>query len=421
MKPFTFIHAADLHIDSPFVGLHTESEDVGRALRLATRNAFKNLVQACLDHEVDFLLVAGDVYDGKDRSVGAQLQFLEGLKRLAEADIRCFVVHGNHDPLDGRLSALAWPDEVHLFGPKPETIEVPVGGEAVATVTGVSFPRSDVRTNLAKKLHPPPGDLFHIGLLHCNVGADTGHESYAPCELRDLQDSGMNYWALGHVHERKILARDPHVVYPGNPQGRSIREPGTRGCYLVKVDGGGEIDLEFLPLNVVRWARGEISIGDLDTLDQLETVLEEAADLLAAEEEDRGLVCRLGLVGRGALHQELASPGALEDLLDRLRERFEARDPVLWVQQIDSETRPDIDLEALAGGEDLLAEVFAVTREFRESGGDVSDLCAVLADCFDNSRVKKAVDAPGDEEFRELLAAAEMLCVDLLTAQGEKL
>lgn len=419
MKPFSFIHAADLHIDSPFKGISAESSELAGQLQKSTFKAYEALIEACMDHEVDFLLVAGDVYDGADRSLGAQLRFHGGLKRLAEAGIRSFVVHGNHDPLDGRVSTLNWPDEVKVFGKTAETVTIEVGGEAVASVAGVSFPKKDVRTNLAKKLEPGPPGLFQIGLLHCNVGSATGHEPYAPCELSDLKSSGMNYWALGHVHTRQILSKDPLVVYPGNPQGRSIREQEARGCYLVRVDADGDVELEFIPLDVVRWHETSVSIEALETLDALDRRLGETLDDLSAAAEGRGIVCRLKVLGRGPLYSDLHAEDAGDDLLLRLRDRFSGLDPLVWVQRIEMNCRPEVDLAERAGRGDLLAEVLTVAQEHSASTEGLAQLKAAALDAlWENSRARKALAKLDDAQIREILDEAKLLCLDLLEDDG---
>jgi len=413
VKPFSFIHAADLHIGSPFKGISSESPEVAEQLQKSTFSAFGVLIQACIDHDVDFLLVAGDVYDGADRSLAAQLNFHDGLKRLAEAGIRSFVVHGNHDPLDGRVSTLEWPEKAHIFGKTAETVTVEVDGEPVAAVSGISFPKSKVQTNLSKKLKPGSDHLFQIGLLHCNVGKDTGHVPYAPCELVDLKSSGMDYWALGHVHTRTILSENPWVVYPGNSQGRSIREQDARGCYLVQVDAQGNAEPEFLPLDVVRWHQSSVSINDIDSLDALDRRLVEEAESLP--EDDRDVVCRIRIEGRGPLYKELRSEGAEGELLQRIRQNLESSDPLIWVQRIELNCLPQVDLQQRSEQGDLLAEVLTLANECAGSTEGLHQIKAnALDDLWQNHRAKKGLAQLDDDRICKILGEAKLLCLDLL-------
>src|SRR6056297_3516399 len=92
-----FIHAADIHLDSPFIGLTARDEACAAALRDATRAAFANLVQAAIEHAVDFVLIAGDLYDGDWRDYTTGLFFVGEMARLERAGVPVFLVHGNHD------------------------------------------------------------------------------------------------------------------------------------------------------------------------------------------------------------------------------------------------------------------------------------------------------------------------------------
>ena len=414
MRPFSFIHAADLHIDSPFRGVSAEAPEIATALHASTFRAYQALVETCIERGVDFLLIAGDVYDGQDRSLRAQLRFRDGLARLAEAGIRSYVVHGNHDPLDGRVGAIDWPEQVHVFGKQIDTVEFVADGEPVAAISGVSFPKREVRQNLARKFKRRKSTLFQIGLLHCNVGSDTGHEPYAPCDLEDLRSAGMDYWALGHVHTRQVLAQDPWVVYPGNTQARHSREQDARGCYLVQVDAEGQAELEFVPLDVIRWVDGRISITEVESLDALEGAIVAKIEALARAADGRGIVCRIAVDGRGPLYGDLRAEDAADHLLERIRERFDGEAPFIWVQRVDIDARPEIDLADRAKRGDLLGEVLTAAREYREEDGLSGLYEQALAECWGNTRVKKALDPPSAERLAALLTEAELLCLDLL-------
>ncbi|GAH49465.1 unnamed protein product, partial [marine sediment metagenome] len=213
MRPFTFVHAADLHLDSPFVGIQDVDEEIAERLREATFSTFRHIVDLCVEREVDFVLVAGDIYDSGDRSLRAQIRFRDGLRRLSAAGIPAFVVHGNHDPLDRWSATLQWPEDAHIFGGKTVTrVPVEAEGDMIATVYGISYPTQEVRRNLATEFRRDEKDVYAIGLLHCNVGENTGHEPYAPCSVEDLVRAGMDYWALGHVHNRRIMREDKPVI-----------------------------------------------------------------------------------------------------------------------------------------------------------------------------------------------------------------
>lgn len=408
MESFSFVHTADLHLDSPFTGLTVRDERIGQALRSATFEAFDALVQLCIDRNVQFLVVAGDVYDSADRSIRAQLRFRDGLARLAENGIASFVVHGNHDALDGWSSSMTWPDGVHVFGKDVETVV----HDDVA-VTGVSYRKRNETRNLAERFRAEHAGRFQIGLLHANCGSDTGHEPYAPCTLADLAGTGMDYWALGHVHER-ALAENPHVVYPGNTQGRNFRERGARGCALVTVQDGQVEKIEFCPLDAVRWLAADVSIEGLGSIDALDQALLEAVEGLRRQADDRGIACRLRLTGRGPLDGELRRGSAIEDLVGRVRESFEDADPFCWFEAIEAVSRPEVDLERRRQGRDLVAQVLSVAAELAASQDDPHPLESALDDLFQDPRGRKALDPLTRCELDALLDQAQFLCLDLL-------
>ncbi len=409
MESFSFVHTADLHLDSPFTGLTVRDERVGQALRSATFDAFDALVQLCIDRNVRFLVVAGDVYDSADRSIRAQLRFRDGLARLAEHGIASFVVHGNHDALDGWSSSMTWPDDVHVFGKAVETV---VRDEVA--VTGISYRKRNEARNLAKQFRAERAERFQIGLLHANCGSDTGHEPYAPCTLADLADAGMDYWALGHVHERTTLAENPHIVYPGNTQGRSFREQDARGCVLVTVQDGQVEDTEFCPLDTVRWLTTDVSIEGLASIDALDQALLEAVEGLRQQADTRGTACRLRLTGRGLLDGELRRGSAVEDLVGRIRESFEDADPFCWLEAIEAASKPEVDLERRRQERDLVAQVLSVAAELAASEDERHPLESALDVLFQDSRARKALDPLTRSELDALLDQAQFLCLDQL-------
>ena len=194
-----FIHAADLHLDSPFTGIRAAAPDnVGTALYSATFDSYRNIIDLCISEQVDALLVAGDIYDGADRSLRAQRAFIDGLRSLDAAGIRSFVCHGNHDPLDGWEARLAYPDGCHRFGPDFEAVPLFPDEPERALIYGISYPTRDIYENLVARLGPVDESGFAIGLLHANVGGNTDHALYAPCSLDDLAESGSTTgrWAM---------------------------------------------------------------------------------------------------------------------------------------------------------------------------------------------------------------------------------
>jgi len=359
MEQFKFVHASDLHIDSPFTGLMKTDPQVGERLQKATSEAFTNLIQLCIDEHVDFLVVAGDVYDGADRSPSSQIRFRNGLNDLANAGIESFVVHGNHDPLDGRFSSITLPEKAHIFGDSVSWKTASRADRPIAQIQGISYWQREVTDNLALRFTSPPDpELFSIGVLHCNVGSISGHDNYAPCTVEDLNKVGLDYWALGHIHTRETLREEkPSIVYPGNTQGRNPRETGARGCVLVTVDSNGSVHKEFKELDVVRWESIEVAIDGMNGVDDLHDEISRQLQRLRTEAVGRQVVCRIAVTGRGILHDDLSAHNAFDSLSDELRERHFSETPWIWIERITNLTRPSLDIESRAAQDDFLGSV----------------------------------------------------------------
>jgi DNA repair protein SbcD/Mre11 len=249
MVNFRFIHAADLHLDSPLVGLAKKSEDCAARLDDASRRAFDNLVALAIEEDCRLIVIAGDIFDGQWRDYRTGLFFLDRMKRLRQAGIRVIIIAGNHDAENRFANRLEYSDNVKLLSARlPESFLIEELGVAVH---GRSFPQRDVVDNIAIEYPSPVSGRFNIGLLHTACGGIEGHRRYAPCAVAQLVNHGYQYWALGHIHKRQELAKAPYIVYPGNLQGRSVTETGPKGATLVEVIDGDVARIVHCPLDVV--------------------------------------------------------------------------------------------------------------------------------------------------------------------------
>jgi DNA repair exonuclease SbcCD nuclease subunit len=218
-QPVRFVHASDLHLDATLSGVDATDDRVIGALVRATFDALDRVVEICVEREADFLVIAGDLYNSADRSLGAELAFQKRMQRLAEAGIRAFVVHGNHDPADGWSAGLDLPDSVVVFSDRVvERCEVVKDGELACAVYGRSFPSRQVQENYARQFRRQTGDPLAVAVLHANVGQREGWDDYAPCSVQDLRAAGMDYWALGHIHVPGRISDNPVAVYSGSTQ-----------------------------------------------------------------------------------------------------------------------------------------------------------------------------------------------------------
>jgi len=425
LTPFSFLHCADLHLDSPFEGIKAVNERVAATLRDATFAALDNIAKLAVDRRVDFVLIAGDVFDGADHSLRAQLCVQEFLARLTDAGIACCVVHGNHDPLDAWQLRLAWPQGVSRFeSDAVERVTMRRGDVPLADVYGVSFPTRDVKENLARRFRIQGEAPFAIGLLHANVGGREDHANYAPCTLEDLAAAGMNYWALGHIHQPAVLREQkPTVVYAGAPQGRSVKDAGPRGCYVVHVHENGVVEPEFVATDVIRWFVRELDIAGLADLDALVGRLCEERETIRSEAEGRAAVARMKLVGRGPVHHELiAGEGAdrqCEDLLERMHAEEAGRDDFVWFESLTAHTRPDIDLAARRQADDFIGDFLRATEAMQKAADPAATLLELAMSRPESGRengpVANRLRRWTHEDWSEALADAEALGVELLT------
>lgn len=283
-----YIHAADLHLDSPFKGLKNIPEELFNKIKASTFESLRNIVDAALSHHVDFVLLAGDIYDIEDRSIRAQVHLRKEMDRLNEADISVFLIHGNHDFLTNDELHLALPENVVVFGPEVETKILETASHENVAVSGFSYDRNWIEE---RKISDYPSRNvkcdFHIGMLHGFMeGQAAEHARYAPFSLSELKKKNYDYWALGHIHKRQQLSKDPLVYYSGNTQGRHKNEAGEKGCLLVELTKSHE-DVTFIPTADIRWQTVDL---DVTSHESMNGIFDEIKEGLANEELTNSLI-----------------------------------------------------------------------------------------------------------------------------------
>jgi DNA repair exonuclease SbcCD nuclease subunit len=258
----------------------------------------------------------------------------------------------------------SFPELVHTFPTHTVGTErFEAGGEEVV-VHGTSYAVAATRENLARRYPVASGPGFHIGLLHANVGATSGHADYSPCTLDDLRRTGYQYWALGHVHGRRVLAEgEPWVVYPGNLQGRSTKptERGAKGAVVVSVSHGVAEAPELVALDRIRFVDLEVAIDPYaevaSLLDQLEALASPSAH------DGRSLVVRADITGSGPLHEQLLAPARRSEVLEELRRRGTERSPFTWWQSLRWATRSEVSVVDLRQRDDFTADLLRTCEQ----------------------------------------------------------
>ena len=359
---FTFLHTADIHLDSPLVGLSQKENAPVELLRGATRTALERLVDLALERAVDFVLVAGDLYDGDWKDYGTGLFFVGQMRRLEAAGIPVYLIFGNHDAESTTTKSLSLPANVHVFPTrKPESVDHP--GLPV-TVHGQGFASPAVTENLAARYPAPVSARFNIGLLHTNLGDRAGHGNYAPSTVPQLVARGYDYWALGHSHQRETHHERPHVVYPGNLQGRHINETGAKGCLLVAVDDALEVSgTEFCAVDSVRWQRLAIDCSEMQSEPELYDAVRDTLEEAVQMAEDRLLAVRLVFGGASRLH-EIVHADQSRILAECVSQAAGIGSDCIWIQGLELKTRTLLDPEDLAKRDDLTALVLESLASF---------------------------------------------------------
>jgi len=376
---FKFLHAADLHLDSPLRGLETYPDAPVEQIRGATRRALENLVDLAIEERVAFVLLAGDIYDGDWKDYNTGLFFSRCMGRLRDAGISVFLISGNHDAASVVARNLTPPDNVRVFPTRhAETHLLP---DLSVAVHGQGYAVRDVREDLTRDYPEPEPGMFNIGLLHTALSGRPGHESYAPTTLDHLRGKGYDYWALGHVHQHEVVCDDPWVVFPGALQGRHIRETGPKGCTLVNVEEGRVASVEQRELDVFRWFENEVCLKGCDASEDLLYRVRESLEKAREQADGRPLAVRLKLSGLSAMHECLHREKS--HWIEECRNLAVGLGDV-WLENVILRTRaerdPAAELESGSSLDELVQAVGAseLTPEFFEEIPEIAELRAKM-------------------------------------------
>lgn len=371
-----FIHAADIHLDSPLNGLSAYPDAPAEQLRSATRDAFTELVDLAIAEGVDFMVIAGDLYDGSWRDFNTGIFFVKEMGRLKRAGIPVYVLFGNHDAESEMTKKLEMPDNVHVFGPnKPQTFKV--DGLPVA-LHGQSFKQRDITTNLAIGYPAPTQGHFNIGVLHTALEGYASHATYAPCTVDELHAKGYDYWALGHVHEFERWKGASTIVFPGNLQGRNVKERGRRGAVMVSVDDAGDVAVERIFIDVLRWEHLTVDASDCETLADVVLKIGRAMEALLDTDGEVPRAVRITIQGNTRAH------GALFGQEAQLRGEVLAQiasigNERLWLEKMRITTKPLVDAEKLHERMDAFTDLQTILEEAATDVNFIEELQTALA------------------------------------------
>ncbi len=417
---FTFLHAADIHLDSPLKGLEIHEDAPVAAIRSATRMAFENMIDLAIEEDVNFVLIAGDLYDGDWKDYNTGLFFVKQMSRLDKAGIRVFMVSGNHDAASQITRTMPLPDNVTHFPhkkPRSETIE-----ELSVMIHGQSYAARAVTENLARQFPVYDPDYFNIGLLHTSLTGRDGHEDYAPCTADDLTSKGYDYWALGHVHQREVVSEEPWIIFPGNIQGRHIKETGARGVTLVTVADGRISNIDARKTDVLRWAVSRVDLSGCERVDDIYDAVRRALEQEFDAAETKPLAVRMILTGKCGMH------AALFDRMPQWIEEFRGIAAGLgdiWLEKVVFDTHRRVSLEAVVGRDTPVAALLESIEKIELDADRLRELVPDLAVLKSKlpPEIQTGTDPfpDGTENFCEIRKdVRELLIASLLRSGGAR-
>lgn len=369
MSGIRFIHTGDLHLGSPLRAVGKISEELRQSILASTQKALIRMVDCALEEDVDFVVMAGDIYDNEARSVKDNRLFAQEMKRLEGENIPVFIIYGNHDPIGKGADYFRLPANVKILGAKELEMHLvrDGSGRARARLIGQSYATPSETRRIHLNYQPPADDLLNIALLH--TGLNPGANTYVPCSPEELKElTAIDYWALGHIHSPTII-NDSHpvIAYCGIPQGRDVGESGVKGCLLVDLTASGAAEVRFVPTSPIIWLTPSLLLKPDQPLHNMDDLIDML--LLAGQEiiasrpemplhcpagpwdyEPEGYVVRWEIGGRNDIHASLIRGNEGEiaaELAEILNQHLTGLRPYLWTEGVKLHTAspiPNLDL-----------------------------------------------------------------------------
>lgn len=402
MKQITFIHTADLHLDSPMVGLSKLPENIYKRLLNSTFIALRRIVDTAIAKQVDFLIIAGDVYDGEDRSIRAQVKFRQEMERLAANGVQVYLTHGNHDHLSGSWIHIPLPENVFVFGEAVEHSTF-TKENVVVNLYGFSYPRRHLYDRKIDEFNKTKAADFHIGILHGNEGGNSSHDNYAPFHVKDLIEKQFDYWALGHIHKRKILSETPPIIYPGNIQGRHKKELGPKGCYMVTLTESN-CQLEWIDTADVEWDSIEINVENLSSFQNIyQLCIEQLSQI--RNKQSYGKIVTLELRNLKPFEGSVSILNG--ELLEILQENESEEENFVWVSSIHVKEEQQYNQETLKREDGFIGELINTIENYDQYN-------EALAPLFQHHQARKHLSYLHNEDQKNIVAEAERILLQLL-------
>lgn len=393
-----FIHTADIHLDSPLSGLAAYKDAPADLLRTVTRDAFTKLVDVAIDEAIDFMVIAGDLYDGTWKDYNTGHFFCREMGRLNKVGVPVYLLFGNHDADSEMTKKLTLPPNVHTFDTrKANTFRMDA---LKVAIHGRSYKDAATLDNLAVGYPDPVAGWLNIGVLHTALGGNATHANYAPCSVAELNAKGYDYWALGHVHEHAVVQESPWIVFPGNLQGRHIRETGPRGAVMVTSDDGGIQSVDRLLVDLLRWQIVDVDASAAIEMAEVVRLVGQAFERLVANTPEKiFLSVRVCIKGKTAAHGELfgLEPQLREEILGQAASQGIDR---LWVEKVRLETQPMSGMDEVGERSDAIADLHALLAGAPEDADFLKSLLDDLRPMVDKAPIELIKSVPELDAIR---------------------
>ena len=405
------VHTADIHLDSPLRSLALRDPDLRERVRAASREAFVRIVESVRETGAAALLIAGDLYDGKERSAKGAAFLNAQFERLGEAGVPVFCIRGNHDAENPVTGTVPMPGNVHVFDGRGGKRRI---GDSDVWVHGVSFSGKKAPSLLDKFAAPVPGAV-NIAMLHTSLGGAAGHDPYAPCTVAELAGMGFDYWALGHVHRREVHSQAPWIVMPGIPQGRDIGEAGAKSASLLTLGEDG-IAVEEIPTSRIAFEALDIDVSGAEDADDLRRTIRAALSGHAGEGET---ILRVRLGGSTPLCWTVRRD---RDVWNETVRDMAGDTGTLWVEKVGFDLS-DPDPGAATGGtalDDLVRSMARIREEDGFRAAAEAEIEAVMSALPPSVRARLMDDeGAGARLARRLAEAGSELALARMKGAGD--
>jgi DNA repair exonuclease SbcCD nuclease subunit len=437
-KSIKFIHTADIHLGKKLNYNDSNNSEVDALFLDATEQAFKNLVALAIKKEIDFILIAGDLYDREARSIKSSRFFLEQCQYLNNKDIEIYIISGNHDPAGVENEVFELPENVNYFSSdNVETKEYIKDNKLAARILGQSYRQKFENRTMYNYFTAQDNSVFNIALLHTALNKDNSR--YVPVNKSELLTKNeINYWALGHIHQYQKINHSPSINFSGTLQAHNISEQGIKGAILVEVDSNLKVTESFIPLAPVIFKEIELNLEkqkELDNITELQLLInkqvEEILEEIKAKNNSQdykihAVITRFNIKGRTRIHQYVENnrEELEETLLKEIRNKFSKQSPLFWLHSLILRTAAQLDnLDELKKNSQLYQNVNQLINEVLNNTKLNQELLAEWGQIWqgdENPEDRENHRFYADQKLqKEILEEAERLIISELIEGGD--